>query len=615
MVKKRKGQVTIFIILAILIVGGVIAYFLLRPSNVSSLPKNMQPVYEYYQSCLEQHTRQGISLLGEQAGYIYVNDLEFVPGSSYMPFSSQLDFFGQPVPYWMYVSGNNILAKQKPTLSSMENELERYLEENLDNCDFSEYYAQGYDVYFEKGSVQLQINEGTVDVLIDSPFRIDFEEQTATVNTQEFSVSSKLGKFYNLASDVFEHEMTTSFLENYAVDVMRLYAPVDGTELGCAPKVFVKQTIKEDLVSALSANVANLRLKGNYYTLSDKANKYFITDIGQNVDEQVNFIYSPTWPTTIEIYGDEVAKPMGLQAGMGILGFCYVPYHFVYDIDFPVLIQFYDNDELFQFPVSVIVSKNQAREAIYGGTPESIESEVCKYKNQEMKISTYDLDLNPVESKLRFKCLNSQCDIGSTSLESGDATFNGGVPQCVNGFILATAEGYAEAKKQVSTNSEIETSVVLKKLFNVSLDLGTVDSALVSFSSDDYSATIFYPDTKKVQLVESYYNVSVYVYRNSSLTFPGSNDRKCVTVPVSGAGALFGLEEEKCFDVNLPSTSVDSAVVGGGKTEEYITQGQLEESKELNINVPLFPTPKSIEELQSVYTQVEDATIYLEFAK
>jgi hypothetical protein len=338
MVKKRKGQVTIFIILAILIVGGVIAYFLLRPSNVSSLPKNMQPVYEYYQSCLEQHTRQGISLLGEQAGYIYVNDLEFVPGSSYMPFSSQLDFFGQPVPYWMYVSGNNILAKQKPTLSSMESELERYLEENLDNCDFSEYYAQGYDVYFETGSVQVKINEGTVDVSVDSPFRIDFEEQTATVNTQEFSVSSKLGKFYNLASDVFEHEMTTSFLENYAVDVMRLYAPVDGTDLGCAPKIFVKQTIKEDLVSALSANVANLRLKGSYYTLSDKTNKYFVTDIGQNVDEQVNFIYSPTWPTTIEIYGDEVAKPMGLQAGMGILGFCYVPYHFVYDIDFPVLI-------------------------------------------------------------------------------------------------------------------------------------------------------------------------------------------------------------------------------------------------------------------------------------
>ena len=153
----------------------------------------------------------------------------------------------------------------------------------------------------------------------------------------------------------------------------------------------------------------------------------------------------------------------------------------------------------------------------------------------------------------------------------------------------------------------------MKKLYNVSLDLGTVDSALVTFSSDDYSTSVFYPQTKDVQLAESYYNVSVYVYRNSSLTFPGSNDRKCVSVPVSGVGGIFGLKEEKCFDINIPSSTIDSAVVGGGKTEEYITQGQLSNSTELNINVPLFPTPKNLEELQSVYGEVEDATIYLEF--
>lgn len=611
MVKKRKGQVTIFIILAVVIVAAIIAYFLLRSTGTSSLSKEMQPVYNYYQSCLERHTEQGISLLGEQAGYIYVEELDFVSGSSYKPFSSQLDFFGQPVPYWMYVSGNNILAKQKPTLASMEKELETYLEDNLDNCDFEDYYSQGYDISFSEGKVNVQIKEDRVEVSIDSPFEIDLEEQTATVNEHDLSVNSKLGKFYSLATEVFNYEMSELFLENYSLDVMRLYAPVDGAELGCSPKVFVKEEIKEDLVNALSANVGALKLKGDYYTLSDKTNEYFITDIGQNVDEQVNFIYSPSWPTTIEIYGEDVAKPVGLQAGMSILGFCYVPYHFVYDINFPVLVQFYDNEELFQFPIAVVIDNNQAREAILGDAPESIESEVCKYKNQEMDIYTYDLDEIPVESNLRFNCLNSECDLGKSILANGEAVFEGGVPQCVNGFILASAEGYADAKKQVSTNSQTATSIILKKLYNVSLDLGTVDSALVSFESEDYSRTIFYPDTKNIELVESYYNISVYVYRNSSLTFPASQERKCVTVPVSGAGGIFGLEEEKCFDIELPSSTIDSAVVGGGKTEEYITQDQLENSKELNINVPLFPTPKSLEELQSVYTTVEDSTIYI----
>jgi hypothetical protein len=613
MVKNKKGQVTIFVVLALIIVVAVIAYFFIRSSSISSIPKEMQPVYNAYLSCIERHTEQGISLLGEQAGYIYADELDFVPGSSYMPFSSQLDFFGQPIPYWMYVSGNNVLANQKPTLSSMEKELERYLASNLDNCDLDEFYAQGFDVYFSEGDVNVKISEGDVKVSIDSPVRINLEEQTVLVNEQEISVSSKLGKFYSLATEVFDYEMNNMFLENYTIDMIRLYAPVDGADLGCAPKVFVKEDIKEDIVEAITANVGALKLRGDYYTLSEKENKYFITDIGRSVDEQVNFVYSPSWPTSIEIYGEDVAKPVGMQTGMGILGFCYVPYHFVYDVNFPVLIQFYDEEELFQFPIAVIVKNNQARGAIAGESEELIESEVCKYRNQDMKVSTYDLDLNPVEARLQFKCLSSQCSIGSSKFIGEETIFEGSVPQCVNGFILASAEGYADAKKQVSTNSETETSVVLKKLFNVSLDLGTVDSALVTFSSEDYSTAVFYPEMKNVQLVESYYNVSVYVYRNSSLTFPGSNEKKCVTVPASGVGSLFGLEEEKCFDINIPSSTIDSAVVGGGKTEEYITQGMLSDSKELNINIPLFSTPKSIEELQSIYSQVEESIIYLEF--
>ena len=69
------------------------------------------------------------------------------------------------------------------------------------------------------------------------------------------------------------------------------------------------------------------------------------------------------------------------------------------------------------------------------------------------------------------------------------------------------------------------------------------------FEAEDYSTTIFYPDMKNVELVESYYNISVVVYRDSALKFPGSKDRKCVTVPIAGVGGLLGLEEEKCFDI------------------------------------------------------------------
>jgi len=159
---KKSGQVTIFIIVAIVIVGGIVAYFALGDGFGESIPEDMRPVYDYYISCLEATTGEGISLLGEQGGYIEVPDFE--AGSPYIPFSSQLSFFGQAVPYWMYVSGNNVLKEQIPTRNEMERQLESYVSDRLTTCDFSDFEAMGYDVYIEEGVASAGIKENSVDL-------------------------------------------------------------------------------------------------------------------------------------------------------------------------------------------------------------------------------------------------------------------------------------------------------------------------------------------------------------------------------------------------------------------------------------------------------------------
>ncbi|MFH1237927.1 MAG: hypothetical protein ABIH79_02200 [archaeon] len=607
----KRGQVTIFIIVAIIVVVAIVGYFALRSSFVESIPEDLRPVYDYYVSCLEATTKQGVSLLGEQGGYIEVPDFE--PGSAYMPFSSQLDFLGQPVPYWMYVSGNNLLREQVPTRSGMERELEKYVSERVGDCDFSDFEKMGYDVYVGEGSVEAKINQLNIDLNVNNQLIILKGEQSAVVSSHKISTNSKLGKFYDMAIKVYNFEKTSMFLEKYALDVMRLYAPVTGTEISCSPKIFVDEVIRQDIVGGLASNIPSLKLEGSYYDLSSKERNYFVTNAGLKIDENMNFMYSSDWPTRVEIYGERVAKPVGLQAGMEIMGFCYVPYHLVYDIDFPVLIQFYDSEEIFQFPVAVVISKNQAREAMPTTTGVSVESRVCEFRNQLVDVHTYDIDLNPVPARVQFKCLDSICEIGETKLENDDAVLHGELPQCVNGFILATAEGYADAKYQISTNEEEIANIVLNKKYNLSLDLGNVQKALVNFIGEDYSAVVLYPDMKSVELIEDYYNVSVYVYDNSSLKFPATSKSECVDVPESGLAGLFGGETEKCYEINLPEIDVDFAVVGGGKTREYMTSEQLENANELNIKVPLFGLPQDLEGLQANHMAVEDEIIYLEF--
>ena len=221
--------------------------------------------------------------------------------------------------------------------------------------------------------------------------------------------------------------------------------------------------------------------------------------------------------------------------------------------------------------------------------------------------------MNPVEARIQFKCLDAVCEIGATEIEGGDAILRGEFPQCVNGFVLASADGYADAKYQISTNEEDIANVVLNKKYEVGLDLGDVDKALVSFVADDYSVTVLYPEMDSVELIEGYYNVSVFVYDNSSLKFPASSRRECVDVLEGGLAGLFGAQTEKCYEINMPEMDVDFAVVGGGRTAEYITVGMLEDAVELNINVPLFGLPDSLDGLQVNYRRAEDEFIYLEF--
>ena len=133
----RKAQVSIFIIIAIVVVAGVIIFFSLREIGPAKVPASLEPVYVNFLGCLEEDIKTGIDVLGSQGGYIELP--EFEPGSGHMPFSSQLEFVGNQIPYWYYVSGNNIQKDQVPSLSDMETALEDFVESQIVNCPFDIY--------------------------------------------------------------------------------------------------------------------------------------------------------------------------------------------------------------------------------------------------------------------------------------------------------------------------------------------------------------------------------------------------------------------------------------------------------------------------------------------
>lgn len=617
----KKAQLTLFVILALVIVGGVVAYFVFRDNLIKlNIPRELNPVYSYYLSCVEGEVLNGAMILGQQGGYIETP--EFSPGSSYMPFSSQLDFLGIGVPYWYYISGNGISREQVPSREKMESQLNEFLEERILRCDLNRFAEEGFQINLSRAiDVETSIEENRITVNVNQNINMKFGDSSWRGSSHSVNVDSSLGKFYDLSKTIYSNNIETMFLENYAVDILRLYAPVDGSEIGCASKIWPVAEIKENLTRALEANIPHIKVKGDYYDLKSPDNKYFVRDVGEDVNTNVNFMYLREWPMKIEVWESEdgflKADPVGLQQGLGMLGFCYVPYHFVYDFAFPVLIQIYENGEMFQFPVVILVDKNRPREALdVEGLP-NVVPELCQHKNTRSQVYTYNTDLEPVPANIRYKCFDTTCDIGATRYSRGEASLVANFPQCINGFVIASSPGY-KTKKQLVPRIENNIVVILDREYKLNLEVlasgrKTDDYTVLTFTKDGEITSISYPDQKEVKLTEGQYEIKAYNYKKSNIILQGSSTQKCVDVPKSGVLGVLGMTEEKCFDFEIPSQSVDFAVSGGGKQSYYIAESELRDSDKLIIDVSYFGVPVKVEDIQINYNNIEISKLGVRF--
>lgn len=612
-IDSKRGQVTIFIIIAVLIVAGVVVFMLLRgDSRVNDIPETFQPAYTSFISCIEDGTSTGIGVLQSQAGYIYLPEEEL--GSEFSPFSSNLDFAGTEVPYWYYVSGSNIAKEQVPTKEQMESHLEIFVNDKVSGCNFENYYGDGFEISWSQPSSRATILDNRVDIEMTMNLNFVKGDESVLVTNHQLSVDSNLGSLYDSAVSVYQEQQESLFLEEYAVDTLRLYAPVDGVEISCSPQTWNANEVFDDLQNAVEANTLAL-------TTGNSFDEYFVLDLPTN--NEVRFINSKNWPYSIEVTPSEgnfmIANPQGNQPGLEALGFCYVPYHFVYSLKYPVLVQVYSDPDLegefFQFPVAVILENNNPRESLVTEASLSSVPELCLYKDTHIEVRVRDKQGVSIPADISYECLSNKCNIGTAS---SSGVLNGEFPQCANGFVTARAQGFKEVSYSLSTISSGSVTIIMDRVYEkpVQLVLNGVNyngEAIIYFTSEDSSRTLVYPEQRSVELSEGEYEVQVYIYDESSITFPESITEQCVDVPRSGFLGFFGFNEERCFDVEIPEQVVSQVLSGGGSQNYFVLESDLLSSSLIEINVEGFELPETLDELQYNNLLVDESEIELNF--
>jgi hypothetical protein len=606
----KKGQTTIFIIIAVLIVAIVGLFFLLRNNLGSSrIPSEFEGVYSDFITCAEENLEDGIRIMESHGGYISLPD--FVLGSEYMPFSSQLDFLGSSVPYWYYVSGNNIQREQVPIINSMEGDLESFIENQIGKCVPNSALSDGF-ISFGEPSANIGIKQNEVQMNLEMDLVMTNEDVSTEVSSHRISISSDYGELYRNAIRVYEEEQKTLFLENYTLDIINLYAPVDGVEIMCASKVWDANEIYGDLNEAIEQNLGVVSVKGNsddYFVVDTLSNK-----ISDNV--HVDFLTSSNWPVTFEVNPSQgpllVANPVGNELGLGALGFCYVTYHFVYDYKYSVMVQIRSETtgEIFQFPVAVIISGSNPRKPLLGEISALSEPEICENANTEFDINILDSNSNPVDAQISFECFSQTCDIGNAE----DGFIEGVFPQCVNGFLIAKSEGYSDVQVQLSTVNSGSLTVFMDRIYDVGVSV-SLDSqfygeeALITFENlNGDVSTILYPERDEVRLSPGSYEISVSVYDNVSLEFGSGTQEYCVEVPRT-LGGFLGLTKKECYEVEVPEQLFSKALSGGGTGSFTFSEADLRNSGEILLSIESLPKPDSLVQIQQNYLLFENREV------
>ena len=219
----KRGQVTAFIIIAILIVGAILLFFLwIRPTYIAPSGERLG-----FEGCIKDAVESEMKILGEQAGFVN-------PKLSYMYQNHEIG----------YLCYTNLYYKQcvvqKPFLKQhFESELKKKTGEKIHRCyenSVDELKAKGYEVRAGTLDFEILLEPGKIFVELDAPVSIS-KQATQRFTRFEIDINSPIYEMLMIATSLLQYETkfgdsdTTSLMIFYPEFIIDKLKQSDGTTI------------------------------------------------------------------------------------------------------------------------------------------------------------------------------------------------------------------------------------------------------------------------------------------------------------------------------------------------------------------------------------------------
>ena len=181
---QKRGQLTIFIIIAIFIVGTVLLFLLYQKNfQFGALSPDAERVYNFVQDCIEQESVETIYQVAQNGGYFFPPNLSTESG----------------VPIY-YENGQNHI----PSKEQIENEISFYINQKLFFCtrnfiDFPEMNINQSEI-----KTQTIIQDEKVLLSVDYPITIIKDSDKTLLKDFSYEIPVRMGIVYNSVEEFMQ---------------------------------------------------------------------------------------------------------------------------------------------------------------------------------------------------------------------------------------------------------------------------------------------------------------------------------------------------------------------------------------------------------------------------
>ncbi len=207
MIQQKRAQVTSFIIITIILVSAIGAYFLIsnNPENNLEVPSEVKPVNDFVNSCLKEVADNGTKQIGLHGGYYLANSS-----------------LGDNVQ--IYLEGSTI---KTPKINVLEKELSLYIQDNLNSCLRNFKTLSDFKINATNSGIKTSIENESLTVELSYPLTIQKNGAVYRLTNFNAEIPAPLGKIHYAAEKVILKQA-----ENESVNCLTCLADIaDETDL------------------------------------------------------------------------------------------------------------------------------------------------------------------------------------------------------------------------------------------------------------------------------------------------------------------------------------------------------------------------------------------------